>query len=90
MSLNDGPMIVTSIERLKVKLVAWSRLPKSEVVCVKSIETWDGSIISHSDYDFTTFPVCSLSTIVIVLLDVSIKPYRVGNISSLNLPRVAV
>lgn len=82
-------MVVSSIELTEVKLIARARAPKSEIVSVEGVEAWNGSVVSLSNYDFTTFPVSSLYSSVLVLLDVTVEANLVGDVGSLNLPRVA-
>jgi len=61
LSLTNSSLVVTRVKLIKIKSISWSRSPKTEVVGVIGIETWDWSIVSHSNYFLTSFPLRSFS-----------------------------
>lgn len=82
-------MIVTRVELLEVELIARSRLPESQVVSVESIEAWDWCVISLGNNNLAAFPVASFNSSIVVLSNMAVESYLIGDVSTLDFPRVA-
>ena len=90
LSLTNGSVVVRRVKLVEIEGVSWSGFPKSQVVGVVSIETWNWGIIGHSDDLLAAFPVGSLGVTVLVLVGDTIESNLVSDILSLNLPWVSV
>jgi len=82
-------MVITRVELLEIEFIARSRLPESKVVSVESIKAWNRGIKSLGNNNLATFPVSSFNTTIVVLSDVTIESYLIGDVSAFNFPRVA-
>jgi len=90
LSLTNSTVVITGVELVEIKVASCSGFPKSQVVGVISVETWNWGIISHSDDLLTTLPVGSLGVTVLVLVGDTIESNMIGNILSFDLPWVSV
>jgi hypothetical protein len=90
LSLANSTVIVTGVELVEIEGASWSRFPKSQVVGVVSIETWNWGIEGHSDDLLATLPVSSLGVTILVLVGDTIESNLIGNILSFDLPWVSV
>lgn len=90
LSFVNGSMVITWVELIEIESVSWSGSPKSQVVGIIGVESWDWGIVSNCNNLLTTFPSCSLGGSILVLLRVTIESNLVLDILSLNLPWVSV
>lgn len=90
LSLANSTVIITGVELVEIEGASWSGFPKSQVVGVISVETWNWGIISHSDDLLAALPFGSLGVTVLVLVGDTIESNIIGNILSFDLPWVSV
>ena len=90
LSLGDGTVVVTGVELVEVKGVSWSRSPQSQVVGVVGVESWNWSIVGHSDDFLAALPLGSLSWAVLPLLRETKESDLVLHVLSLDFPWVSV
>ena len=90
LSLSDSSVIVTRVELVEIESVSWSRSPQSQVVGVIGVESWNWSIIGHSNNLLAAFPLGSLSWAVLPLLRVTKESNVVLHVLSFDFPRVSV
>lgn len=57
LSLANGTVVVTGVEPVEIEAISWLGFPKSQVVCVIGIKSWNRGIIGHSDNLLAIFPV---------------------------------
>jgi hypothetical protein len=90
LSLSNGTMIITGVELVEIEGVSWSGFPKSQVVGIVSVETWNWGIVGHSDDLLAALPVGSLGVTVLVFVRNTIESNLIGDILSLNLPWISM
>jgi len=90
LSLSDGAVVVTGVERVEVELIIGNRSPKSEIVAVECVVAGNGGVVCQCLDDLSAFPNGSLYSFVHVLSNVTVEPNGVGDVLSLNLPWVSL
>jgi hypothetical protein len=90
LSFLDSTLVITFVKSIKIKIFLRSWSPKSQVVCVVSIKTWDWCIVSHSNNPLTINPTWSFDPVFSVLFSFTVKPYFISDILSFNLPWITM
>jgi hypothetical protein len=90
LSISDGSMVVSRVERVEVELLGWSGSPKSQNISVVSVESWYWSIVSLSDNSLGILQVASLGSVVVVVFAPSIEINLKLDVGSLDFPWISV
>jgi hypothetical protein len=89
LAFHNRLVIHTVIELLEVEFVAWSGPPEAQSVGVVGVESWNRRVVSHSHNNLATVPVAN-SWVASCLGDGSTEAYLVGDVRTLNLPRISL
>jgi hypothetical protein len=89
LSLTNGTVVVTGVESVEIEAISWLGFPESQVVCVVGVETWNWGIISNGNNLLAAFPLRSNSGSILPTIGLTVEPDVIGNILSLDFPRVS-